>query len=390
MKRNTQWLVRLLAGGIIGLAVLLPLGGVFNDLVSGGLIAMGPHTPFRLVSADLERLTGSAPLALAIQLVLYFSLGAVVGVSTLPFADDGPALVRRSLAHFAATAALLSLTTWLLGWAWNWQALRVYLVLLLAVYLLIWLGRWVGWYVEVAAIRENLGLAPGPSPLRWRETLPYIPFALGLCVALPLVLWIFDAVDVPVLRALLFPYLLLPVGCFFSALSLGRRQGFCPLYPLVCALATLAAVYLLIWLGRWVGWYAELSAIREKLGLAPGPSPLRWRETLPYLPFAALMCLLLPLALRWFLDSPIPLATAVYACLALPVGGFFSGLSLGRRQGFCPVYPLACALFALGFVLLAKLTSNVADGVMIPIALCSTLLGNAAGAVVRRGRKEAL
>ena len=149
-------------------------------------------------------------------------------------------------------------------------------------------------------------------------------------------------------------------------------------------------VYLLIWLGRWVGWYAELSAIRAKLGLAPGPSPLRWRETLPYLPFAALMCLLLPLALRWFLDSPIPLATALYAGLALPVGGFFSGLSLGRRQGFCPVYPLACALFALGFVLLAKLTSNVADGVMIPIALCSALLGNAAGAAVRRGRKEAL
>ncbi|HIR85188.1 MAG TPA: DUF3021 domain-containing protein, partial [Candidatus Galloscillospira excrementavium] len=152
----------------------------------------------------------------------------------------------------------------------------------------------------------------------------------------------------------------------------------------------LAVVYLLIWLGRWVGWYAELSAIRAKLGLAPGPSPLRWRETLPYLPFAALMCLLLPLALRWFLDSPIPLATAVYAGLALPVGGVFSGLSLGRRQGFCPVYPLACALFALGFVLLAKLTSNVADGVMIPIALCSALLGNAAGAAVRRGRKEAL
>ena len=67
MKRNTQWLVRLMAGGIIGLAVLLPLGGVFNDLVSGGLIAMGPHTPFRLVSADLERLTGSAPLALEEQ-----------------------------------------------------------------------------------------------------------------------------------------------------------------------------------------------------------------------------------------------------------------------------------------------------------------------------------
>ena len=280
-ERKKQWLVRILIGGALGVAVLVPLGGVFNDIVSGGLVAMGEHTPFRLVSDNLEYLTGSAPLALAIQLALYFALGAVAGVATLPFADGGRALMRRSLAHFAVTAGLLSLTCTLLGWAWSWQAMAVYLVLL-------------------------------------------------------------------------------------------------------------AAVYLLIWLGRWVGWYAELSAIRAKLGLAPGPSPLRWRETLPYLPFAALMCLLLPLALRWFLDSPIPLATAVYAGLALPVGGVFSGLSLGRRQGFCPVYPLACALFALGFVLLAKLTSNVADGVMIPIALCSALLGNAAGAAVRRGRKEAL
>lgn len=280
-ERKKQWLVRILIGGALGVAVLVPLGGVFNDIVSGGLVAMGEHTPFRLVSDNLEYLTGSAPLALAIQLALYFALGAVAGVATLPFADGGRALMRRSLAHFAVTAGLLTLTCTLLGWAWSWQAMAVYLVLL-------------------------------------------------------------------------------------------------------------AAVYLLIWLGRWVGWYAELSAIRAKLGLAPGPSPLRWRETLPYLPFAALMCLLLPLALRWFLDSPIPLATAVYAGLALPVGGVFSGLSLGRRQGFCPVYPLACALFALGFVLLAKLTSNVADGVMIPIALCSALLGNAAGAAVRRGRKEAL
>ena len=245
MKRNTQWLVRLMAGGIIGLAVLLPLGGGFNDLVSGGLIAMGPHTPFRLVSADLERLTGSAPLALAIQLVLYFSLGAVVGVSTLPFADDGPALVRRSLAHFAATAALLSLTTWLLGWAWSWQALAVYLILLAAVYLLIWLARWVGWYAEVADLRSRLGLAPGPSPLKWKESLPYLAFALGLCVLLPVVLRLLDPPDVPVLTGLLLPYLLYPVGGLFSGLSLGRRAGVCLLYPAEGGLLCLTTVLLL-------------------------------------------------------------------------------------------------------------------------------------------------
>ena len=165
-------LVRLLAGGLIGTAVLIPLGGLFNDIVSGGLISMGFHTPFRLVSADLTLLLGSAPLAFAVQLALYFLLGAVVGVSTLPFAGDGPTLILRSLAHFALTAGALTLTCTLLGWAWSWQAMAVYLILLAAVYLLIWLGRWVGWYVEAAAIREKLGLAPGPSPLKWREPLP--------------------------------------------------------------------------------------------------------------------------------------------------------------------------------------------------------------------------
>lgn len=276
--RQKQWLIRILLGGLIGIAVLIPLGGLFNDLVSGGLLSS--RTSFRLVSYDLAYLTGSVPLAFAIELGLYFLMGAVVGVSTLPFADDGPTLVRRSLVHFAATAAALTLLVVLCGWNWG------------------------------------------------------------------------------------------------------------EFWPLVLYLGLLAAVYLLIWLGRWVGWYVEIAAIRQKLGLSPGPSPLKWRESLPYLPFAALMCLVLPMAVRLTLDAPIPLFTAIYAMLILPVGGFFSGLFLGRRQGFCPLYPVACALLTLCFVLLAKLASNVADGVMIPIALCTALLGNAIGALLRTVRER--
>ena len=276
--RQKQWLIRILLGGLIGIAVLIPLGGLFNDLVSGGLLSS--RTSFRLVSCDLAYLTGSVPLAFAIELGLYFLMGAVVGVSTLPFADDGPTLVRRSLVHFAATAAALTLLVVLCGWNWG------------------------------------------------------------------------------------------------------------EFWPLVLYLGLLAAVYLLIWLGRWVGWYVEIAAIRQKLGLSPGPSPLKWRESLPYLPFAALMCLVLPMAVRLTLDAPIPLFTAIYAMLILPVGGFFSGLFLGRRQGFCPLYPVMCALLTLCFVLLANLVSNVADGVMIPIALCAALLGNAIGALLRTVRER--
>ena len=247
-------LVRAAVGGLLGVAVLIPLGGLFNDIVSGGLISMGFHTPFRLVSADLEWRVGSAPLALVIQLALYFLLGAAAGVSTLPFADDGPTLLLRSLAHFALTAGLLTLTCTLLGWAWSWQAMAAYLVLLAAVYLLIWLGRWVGWYAEVSAIREKLGLDPGPSPLKWRETLPYLPFALLLCLALPMALRLLDAADVPVLSGLLYPYLLLPVGGFFSGLSLGKRQGLCLLYPVLCALCALVFIPLARLVSNMADW----------------------------------------------------------------------------------------------------------------------------------------
>lgn len=279
--RQKQWMIRILLGGLVGIAVLIPLGGIFNDLVSGGLLSSRTH--FRLVSYDLAYLTGSAPLAFAIQLGLYFLMGAVVGVSTLPFADDGATLVLRSLAHFAATAAALTLLVVLCGWNWG------------------------------------------------------------------------------------------------------------EFWPVVLYLGLLAAVYLLIWLGRWVGWYVEVAAIRQKLGLSPGPSPLKWRESLPYLPFAALMCLVIPMAVRLTLDSPTPIFTAIYAMLILPVGGFFSGLFLGRRQGFCPLYPVMCTLLTLCFVLLAKLVSNVADEAMIPIALCSVLLGNVIGALLRmlKGRRQA-
>ena len=153
-------------------------------------------------------------------------------------------------------------------------------------------------------------------------------------------------------------------------------------------LAPLTLVYLIVWLGRWVGWYTEVAAIREKLGLAPGPSPLHWRESLPYVGFAAFLCLALPLALR-LLDDPTPVLSALYGCLLLPVGGFMSGLSLGRRHGFCPIYPAACVGFILIFIPLARLCSNMADGALIPIALLSTLAGNLAGAACHRQKQRA-
>ena len=217
-----QWLPRILIGGCAGMAFYLLLGcaiggvGCFN--LSG----------FRYVAC---RFYGERePLGILLSLVLFALFGAEVGVATLPFADSGRELVVRSLLHFAATAATVSV----------WAALNFGVVNLIffifpltSVYILVWLGRWVGWFAEVAAIREKLGLAPGPSLFHWRESLPYVGFAFLLCLALPVVLTLFDAIDVPVF-GIMYTFLLLSVGGFVSGLSLGRRHGFCPLYPVSC------------------------------------------------------------------------------------------------------------------------------------------------------------
>lgn len=242
--RQKQWLVRILIGGVAGVALLVPVGGLFNDLVSGGLLATGNHTPFRLVSYDLERLAG--PAALAVQLGLYFLMGAVVGVSTLPFADDGATLVRRSLAHFAVTAGALTLLVCLCGWNWGrWVPLVVYLFLLALVYALIWLVRWAIWNSEVEAMRKKLGLIPKPSQWKWKETLPSIPVILLICLGMPWLLRLLEGGGMPLFSGAIYVGLLLPIGCMAVGMFLGEWHGFCPLYPVLCAVGVLPAVFLL-------------------------------------------------------------------------------------------------------------------------------------------------
>ncbi|MFQ7452226.1 MAG: DUF3021 domain-containing protein [Flavonifractor plautii] len=212
---------------------------------------------------------------MALSFALYALFGAEVGVATLPFAGDGSALVGRTLAHFALTAATVGL--WV-GLNFGVRETAAFLVPLALVYLLVWLGRWVGWYAEVSAIRERLGLAPGPSLFHWRETLPYVPFAALLCLLLPFVLRLCDS---------------------------QRRAG----------------------------------ALRPALPLPPA-------------------------ARRRLLFRPVP----------------------GEAAGLLPLYPVACAGFLFCFALLARLVSNVADTDMLPIAFLAALAGGLTGAALRRRR----
>lgn len=211
-----------------------------------------------------------------LSILLFALLGAEIGIATLPFADRGPSLLGRTAVHFTLMAATVALWA---GLNFGQTGALFGLILLASVYVLVWLGRWVGWYVEVAAIRSKLGLAPGPSLLHWRESLPYLVFALGLCLGLPALLRLVDPQDVPVLSGVYFPFLLLPIGTFCSGVSLGHRHGFSPLYPAACALLSVAAVFLLFngsalfhggislvcaLMGNGVGTLLKKRATREK------------------------------------------------------------------------------------------------------------------------------
>ena len=197
------WSIRLAAGAL--------LGAILTTLLAWLLLSFGVSNGQSIpVSPAAVQFYGSAALALVVQLLLGGLFGAVVSLATLPFANEGKKLIL--------------------------------------LYFLIWLGRWIGWYMEVIQLRELLGLAAGPSPLKWRETLPYLPFLLLVCNLLPAALRWADrtfVVDVPVLSGLLLPYLILPVVGYLSGLSLGKRQGVCPLYPLACFLFYLPMVYLI-------------------------------------------------------------------------------------------------------------------------------------------------
>ena len=251
------WIVRIVAGGILGMIVMAFLGLLFNSFADLSLTS----AVMDWVSYDLIKLVGSKPLAAFLEFSLYFALGAGVGVATLPFPDEGKELLIHSALHFAYTAAVSSVLIWLCWWnRGEWLAWLLELGLLALLYVLVWLGRLAAWWSELDAIREKLGLAPLPSPLKWRETMPSLGFALLLCLMVPLALHFFDPPDVPVLTGMLWPYVLVPVGGFMGGLSLGKRHGLCPLYPGACVLLTLAATLLLHNSSPWINCAIALIA----------------------------------------------------------------------------------------------------------------------------------
>ena len=212
--------IRMLAGGVLGLLA--------------GIVLV----PYIMYSRECP------PLAL----IACMGLGAMAGLATQPFAESGRELLLRSGGHFIITAAFFALLVVELDMASDWAEVLFWEGLLGLLYLLIWLGRWIGWYAEVSQLRELLGLDPGPTPLKWRETLPYLPFVLLLCTAAPLALRGIEramGTDIPALTGIIYPMLILPVASFCVGLSLGKRRGLCPLFPVACFVCYLLVVFVL-------------------------------------------------------------------------------------------------------------------------------------------------
>lgn len=244
MKKN--WIIRIVAGGFIGMAVLCFIGGLFNAARFSG------RWEIEVINPALIQLTGSALPAALIQFTLYFLLGAGAGVATLPFAEEGEELLIRSVLHFAYTAMLFSILVWLTGWAIDVPMWLTQLFLLALLYALIWFGRWLAWWFEVDEIREKLGLTLPPSPLKWRESLPHIGYAALLCFVVPALLAVsLFRSDDPSPGAVTILTPLVAIASCPPGVSLGKRRGFCPLYPISCGAFYLAALFGLYYTDRY-------------------------------------------------------------------------------------------------------------------------------------------
>lgn len=212
--------------------------------------ALAGGCPILLLCAAINRRAGSAatplipwpPLGVAAAILISLAIGASIGLSTLPFAGTGRELLKRSAFHFLLTGFLVVALGRVCGW-YEEPLGGVFLFGLYAFfYLLIWLTRYAGWRRELSQIRSRLGLAAPPSPLRLRDSLPYLLVLGGIFLALRPLAEVADDPTVPLLRAMFLPWLCYPVTALVVGFMSGLRVGLCPLIPFVAFVTFLPAL----------------------------------------------------------------------------------------------------------------------------------------------------
>ena len=213
------------------------LGGLFAFPASGSGVSV--------VTAAMAERWGNPVTAALVQFLWSGLLGAVLETAEVPFRLERRTALWSGV-HFLLTAAVFSLAGWQCRWFPYRETWLCLLGLLLLCYLLMWAVRYVGWQQDVRAIRKGVGLPEEPERPAWQKALPYAFLAAGVELLLPWLLRLVDSRDVPVLTGIFYPFLILPLFCFFSGLSLAKRcRRLWLVYPVLCGVLTLPCVFLL-------------------------------------------------------------------------------------------------------------------------------------------------
>lgn len=242
-SRRTYLRRALLGGGLAWLALFLLCFGIASIDYFGGRPEFWDTLSRTQLSTDEAYLAfgRSRVLANLYQSAAVFALGACLGLSTLPFDETWTQLRLLSWLHFPVTCLCAAAALWFVADS-PWSALGIGALCYLAVFLC----RWLCWYGEVLDIRRKLRLPDAPpSPLRWRETLPYLPAAALLGIACPLLAGSVTRRMSPSSPAFSTPSCSCRSAPSWPGMALGRHRGFCPLFPLACALCYLPMVFLL-------------------------------------------------------------------------------------------------------------------------------------------------
>ena len=219
---------------------------VYLVFLLGSLFAFpAPESGVPVVTAAMAERWGNPVTAALVQVVWSGLLGAVLETAEVPFRLERRTALWSGV-HFLLTAAVFSLAGQQCRWFPYRETWLCLLGLLLLCYLLMWAVRYLGWRQDVRAIRKGVGLQEKPEQPPLRRALPYTVLAAAVELFLPWLLRIVDARDVPVLTGIFYPFLILPLFCFFSGWSLAKRcRRLWLAYPVLCGILTLPCVFLL-------------------------------------------------------------------------------------------------------------------------------------------------
>lgn len=246
----------------------LAFGALCGAAGTAPLIILFPY-------GELSRLTavcgGSILLAEFLRLGAGCLWGAVVCAMAAVWRRERGSFFTSSLWNYLADCAAFLLWSWCcLGFPPYWPTPAALWGVFTALYAIGWVVRWLTCRDDILAIRRKLGLdSSAPSPLKWRESLPYLVLTAALFLLSPPLGGAFSPTDAPIFTALILPLLAWPFIAAIVGFGAALRYGLCPLLPPATALAFLPALlwgyYPYSW--RHAAAYAALSLLGELAGI---------------------------------------------------------------------------------------------------------------------------